>query len=218
MITFTQGGQLRFVDPPHVRRDVRRRTPSWSSRGSRAGRPRPRPGGDRHVWWRLRPTLLRATQMKLKTFLMDPSDPRRHRQRSTPTRSSSRPACATTACADSLSTQEIRRLYRSVVETLHDAIKHRGSTAGRRAVRRPRGKPGELPGCTTRSTTARSEPCCRLPRATIRKAKFGGRSTYYLRAAARSDRRAPGGRVRPGTERRPSRAPRVDLIGVAVCS
>ena len=30
--------------------------------------------------------------------------------------------------ASGLSTQEIRRLYRSVVETLHDAVKYRGST------------------------------------------------------------------------------------------
>ena len=30
--------------------------------------------------------------------------------------------------SNSLSTQEMRRLYRSLVETLHDAVKYRGST------------------------------------------------------------------------------------------
>ena len=47
---------------------------------------------------------------------------------------------------DSLSTQEIRRLYRSVVETLHDAIKYGGIDPGRRAVRRPQRQARRVPG------------------------------------------------------------------------
>ena len=45
--------------------------------------------------------------------------------------------------SDSLSTQEIRRLYRSLVETLHDAIKYRGSTLADDQYVDLHGKPGE---------------------------------------------------------------------------
>ena len=48
--------------------------------------------------------------------------------------------------ADSLTATEVRRLYRGIVETLADAIKHRGSSLGRRAVPRPLRRVGRLPG------------------------------------------------------------------------
>ena len=80
--------------------------------------------------------------------------------------------------SDSLSTQEIRRLYRSVVETLHDAIKYGGSTPRRRAVRRPQRQAGRVPGAPPglRPREAALPP---LPRPPSSKAKFGGRSTFY---------------------------------------
>ena len=46
---------------------------------------------------------------------------------------------------DTLSTQEIRRLYRALVETLHEAIKYGGSTLGDGQYVDLYGKPGELP-------------------------------------------------------------------------
>lgn len=44
--------------------------------------------------------------------------------------------------SNSLTTQEIRRLYRSVVETLHDAVKYRGSTVEGSAYVDVFGEPG----------------------------------------------------------------------------
>ena len=56
--------------------------------------------------------------------------------------------------SNSLSSQEVRRLYRAMVETLAEAVKRRGLVAGRRAVPRPvrrdRGLPGPAPGLRPR--------------------------------------------------------------------
>ena len=54
-----------------------------------------------------------------------------------------RPGCATTARSETLSTQEIRRLYRAMVETLHEAIKHRGSTLADEQYVDLFGRPGD---------------------------------------------------------------------------
>ena len=48
--------------------------------------------------------------------------------------------------SNSLSSQEVRRLYRSMVETLAEAVKRRGSSTGGRAVPRPLRRGGRLPG------------------------------------------------------------------------
>ena len=45
-----------------------------------------------------------------------------------------------------LSSQEIRRLFRALVETLHDAVKHRGTTVDDYPVRRPLRQARRLPG------------------------------------------------------------------------
>ncbi len=44
----------------------------------------------------------------------------------------------------SLSTMEIRRLYRAIVEVLHEAVKHRGSTLGDQQYVDLHGRPGEF--------------------------------------------------------------------------
>ena len=48
--------------------------------------------------------------------------------------------------ADSLSATEVRRLYRAIVETLADAIKHRGSSLADEQYRDLFGELGRLPG------------------------------------------------------------------------
>ena len=48
--------------------------------------------------------------------------------------------------SDSLSSQEIRRLFRALVETLHEAVKHRGTTLDDEPVRRPLRQARRLPG------------------------------------------------------------------------
>jgi formamidopyrimidine-DNA glycosylase len=78
---------------------------------------------------------------------------------------------------DSLSTQEIRRLYRAVVETLHDAIKYGGSTLADEGYVNLHGDPGEYQ--EHHQVYARDKEACRRCRMPLTKAKFGGRSTYY---------------------------------------
>ncbi len=79
---------------------------------------------------------------------------------------------------DSLTTQEIRRLYRSLVEILHEAIKYGGSTLGDEQYVDLNGKPGEYQQ-HHQVYDREKQPCRRCRRHDIVKSKFGGRSTYY---------------------------------------
>jgi len=80
--------------------------------------------------------------------------------------------------SDSLSTQEMRRLYRSLVETLHDAIKYGGSTLADKQYVDLNGKAGEFQE-HHKVYDHEKEPCRRCRRNLIQKAKFQGRSTFY---------------------------------------
>jgi formamidopyrimidine-DNA glycosylase len=77
----------------------------------------------------------------------------------------------------SLSNMEIRRLFRAVVEVLHDAIKHRGSTLSDQQYVDLAGRPGEYQ--TLHEVYDRAGQACHRCRATITKAKFAGRSTFF---------------------------------------
>jgi formamidopyrimidine-DNA glycosylase len=79
--------------------------------------------------------------------------------------------------SDGLSATEIRRLYRAMVETLTEAIKHRGSTLVDEQYRDLFGEAGDYQG-SHQVYDREGEPCrrCRSP---IVRAKTGGRSTYY---------------------------------------
>ncbi len=79
--------------------------------------------------------------------------------------------------ADSLSAIETRRLYRAMVETLAEAIKHRGSSLADEQYRDLFGELGDYQG-SHQVYGREGEPCrrCRTP---IVRAKAGGRSTYY---------------------------------------
>lgn len=77
---------------------------------------------------------------------------------------------------DSLSTQEIRRLYRAVVETLHDAIKHHGSTLADEQYVDLHGKPGGYQ--ELHQVYDREGEACRRCRTAIVRNKFQNRSTY----------------------------------------
>ncbi len=79
--------------------------------------------------------------------------------------------------SDSLSTQEIRRLYRSLVEILHDAIKHRGTTLEGDDFGDLAGQPGGYGEfLQVYGREGQLSPRSRTP---IRKIKFNGRWTYY---------------------------------------
>lgn len=79
--------------------------------------------------------------------------------------------------ADSLSAIELRRLYRAIVETLADAIKHRGSSLSDAQYRDIF---GEIGGYQLQHQVydREGEPCtrCRTP---ILREKVGGRSTFF---------------------------------------
>ena len=79
--------------------------------------------------------------------------------------------------ANSLSTQEIRRLYRSVVETLHDAVKYRGSTLADQGYVDLFGKAGDYQ--EHHKVYARDGLACRRCRTPIQKARFSNGTTYY---------------------------------------
>lgn len=76
-----------------------------------------------------------------------------------------------------LSNMEIRRLFRSIVEVLHDAIKHRGSTLSDQQYVDLAGKGGDYQ--ELHEVYDRAGQSCRRCRATITKAKFAGRSTFF---------------------------------------
>ena len=98
--------------------------------------------------------------------------------------------------SDSLSTQEIRRLYRAMVETLHEAIKYGGSTlADEQYVDLVR-----QAGRATRSTTSVYDrerlACCRCRRATIAQGQVRRPLHLLLPRSARSERPMRGRRER----------------------
>ncbi len=176
--TFTQGGQLRFLDPrtfgemfviasdaiaadlPEVSElgfDPVEDVMSWDAFGAR----------------------LRARKVKLKALLMDQrfvagigniySDEILWAAGLRYDRTS-----------DSLSTQEMRRLYRSVLETLHDAIKFRGSSLSDQQYRDLYGVVGNYQ--SEHKVYAREGEACRRCRQPIMRARWSQRSTYFCAA------------------------------------
>jgi len=76
----------------------------------------------------------------------------------------------------SLSTQEIRRFYRAVVETLHEAAKHRGVTTSDGQYEDLAGKPG---GWTNElQVFERDGKACRRCRGVVSKVRMGGKTVY----------------------------------------
>jgi formamidopyrimidine-DNA glycosylase len=79
--------------------------------------------------------------------------------------------------ASGLSMQELRRLYRSVVGILHDAIKYRGTSLAERPFLDLSGKPGEYADhLAVYGKAGELSPRSRLP---IEKAQFRGMTVYY---------------------------------------
>jgi formamidopyrimidine-DNA glycosylase len=176
VITFTQGGQLRFVDP-RTFGEMFVTTPDTID----ADAPELAAMGfdpvEQAVSWQVFGHKLMDHKMKLKAFLTDQTimagvgniyadeilfaaGLRYDRM------------------SDSLSTQEMRRLYRSVVEILHDAIKYGGSTLADEQYVDLHGKAGEYQD-HHKVYDREKQPCYRCRRANISKAKFAGRSTYF---------------------------------------
>ncbi len=175
VITFTQTGQLRFVDPRTFGEmfvttpdELNAEVPELDTLGVDPV--------EEPMSWQTFGHLLLKHKMKLKAFLTDQSiiaglgniyadeilfaaGLRYDRM------------------SDSLSTQEMRRLYRSLVETLHDAIKYGGSTLADEQYVDLNGKRGEYQ--EHHKVYDREKQACRRCRTPISKTKFQGHSTYF---------------------------------------
>ena len=79
--------------------------------------------------------------------------------------------------SNSLSSQEVRRLYRSMVETLAEAVKRRGSSLADEQYRDLFGEVGDYQG--QHQVYDREGLPCRRCRNSIVRSKTGGRSTFY---------------------------------------
>ena len=174
VFTFTQGGQMRFIDPRTFGElfvttpdELEAQVPELAHLGFD-------PVDDMMSWTRFG-ELLTARKGKLKTLLMDQrfvagigniySDEILFAAGLRYDRSS-----------DSLSSQEVRRLYRAMVETLQEAIKHRGSSLADQQYRDLFGEPGEFQ--TLHKVYDREGQACRRCRSTIVRVKVNGRSSF----------------------------------------
>ena len=79
--------------------------------------------------------------------------------------------------SDSLSSQEVRRVYRALQEVLQDAIRSRGTTLEDEAYVDLFGKPGEFQD--ELKVYGRAGLPCRRCRTPIETVKVGGRNSYY---------------------------------------
>jgi formamidopyrimidine-DNA glycosylase len=173
VISFTQGGELRYVDPRtfgemFVSEPSDGTVPELAHLGFD-------PLEDPMSWERFA-LLLRARHCGLKALLMDQqfaagignlySDEILFAS-----------GLRYDRLSDSLSTTEVRRLYRAMVETLTEAVKHRGSTLADDQYRDLFGEAGDFQG-QHQVYDREGEPCrrCRNP---IVRVKTGGRSTFF---------------------------------------
>jgi formamidopyrimidine-DNA glycosylase len=175
VITFTQHGQLRFLDPRTFGEmfvttpdELTQAVPELATLGVDPV--------DTPMNWTDFGRMLLAHHMKLKAFLMDQSilagigniysdeilfDAGLRYDRMT----------------DELTTQEIRRLYRAVVGILHDALKFGGSTLADEQYVDIHAKAGEYQ--EHHMVYARDKQPCLRCRGTVAKAKFQSRTTYF---------------------------------------
>ncbi len=79
--------------------------------------------------------------------------------------------------SDSLSSQEVRRLYRAIQETLQDAIRYRGTSLEDEAYVDLFGKPGEF--ASELKVYGRAGQPCRRCRTPIQSVKIAGRGAYF---------------------------------------
>lgn len=175
VLTFTQGGQLRLVDPKKqataellTADELAERHPEIPRLGLDAV--------DEPIAWTDFAGRLVRREGKLKSVLMDPtflvgigpmySDEILFHAGLRFDREPSK-----------LSNQEIRRLYRAVVETVHEAVKYGGTSLGADGWVGLSGKPGEYQQfLAVYKRDGEMSPRARGP---IVKTRFGGGYTYY---------------------------------------
>jgi formamidopyrimidine-DNA glycosylase len=82
--------------------------------------------------------------------------------------------------SDSLSQQEVRRLYRAISETLQDAVKYRGSSLADEQYVDLFGQPGEYQ--QYHQVYDKEGKACQRCRRPLHRARFSNRSTFYCDA------------------------------------
>jgi formamidopyrimidine-DNA glycosylase len=174
VIAFTTAGQLRFLDPRTFGElfvtaadELEAEVPELAHLGFDPV--------EQAMSWTLFGELLRSKHRKLKDLLMDQkfvagigniySDEILWSAGLRYDRSS-----------EELTSQEIRRLYRAMSETLHDAIKHRGSSLADEQYRDLYGKVGGYAG--EHNVYDREGQPCRRCRSPLVRLKYGGRSHF----------------------------------------
>ncbi len=175
VLTFTQGGQLRLLDAGGgldvwvtTSDELLTEVPGLTELGLDPL--------DEPISWTTFGQLLLRRRAKLKTILTDPtavaglgpvySDEILHAA-----------GLRHDRVSNGLSSQEMRRLYRALVETLHEAAKHRGSTLADGHYHDLAGKPGDYQG--ELKVYERDGQACKRCRAVVTKAKVGGRTIYF---------------------------------------
>ncbi|MBV8386530.1 MAG: bifunctional DNA-formamidopyrimidine glycosylase/DNA-(apurinic or apyrimidinic site) lyase [Acidimicrobiia bacterium] len=174
IITFTQAGKLRFVDPRTFGELFVTSPEELPDEVPELGHLGFDPLDDMMSWTRFG-GMLHDRKAKLKALLMDQkfvagigniySDEILFAAGLRYDRSS-----------ESLSTQEVRRLYRAMVETLQDAIKHRGSSLADEQYRDLFGEIGDFQ--SMHKVYDREGEACRRCRSTIVRVKANGRSSF----------------------------------------
>lgn len=175
VIAFTQGGQLRYIDPKRTG-ELWLLTPDEVAKGVDEIELLGYDVVDQPVPWSDFANLVLNRSVKLKSLLTDEdlltgigaiySDEILYDS-----------GLRYDRLSDSLSVQEVRRLYRSVVEILHDAIKHGGTTMSSDGWHDLHGAAGGY--VDYHQVAGRDGKACRRCRDTIVKAKFGGKNTYF---------------------------------------
>ena len=175
IITFTQGGQLRMLDAGTgietwvtTPDDLLEEVPELSHLGLDPL--------DEPISWTKFGHLLLERRAKIKTILTDPSavagigavysDEILHGA-----------GLRHDRISNELSSQEMRRLYRALVETLHEAAKHRGSTLSDGLYTDLAGKPGGFQD--ELKVYERDGQACKRCRSVVTKAKFAGKPVYF---------------------------------------
>jgi formamidopyrimidine-DNA glycosylase len=176
VITFTQGGQLRITDPEQATEAfvvtselLKEEMPELTTLGLD-------PVASPVSWTSFAQSLVNRRNEKLKPLLLDQTfvvglgglyaDEILHDAGLRPDREVS-----------TVSTMEIRRLYRSLVEILHEATKHHGTSTAEHPFTDLHGKEGAFQ--EELQVWGRDGEPCRRCRQTVTKQRSGGRVTYW---------------------------------------
>lgn len=176
VVSFTQGGQLRLVDPDGESESFVLEPEQLNGELPEVAELGLDPVADPVSWTSFAQALVARRTGKLKPLLMDQTfvvglgdiyaDEILYDAGLRPERDVS-----------TLSTMEIRRLYRSLVEILHEATKHRGVSTESHPFVDLNGKPGTFQD--ELHVWQRTGAACQRCRGTISKARVANRTTYF---------------------------------------